>query len=348
MSVRAGDGLLGRVVGADGVPIDGLGPAVGSEARSLDADPPDPMRRSIIDRPLPTGVRVIDGLLTCAEGQRIGIYGEPGGGKSTLMAEIIRSAEVDVAVVGLIGERGREAREFVEHTLGAEGLARTTIVLATSDRPAMERMKAAHAATAIAEWHRDRGRRVLLMIDSVTRYARALREIGLSAGEPPTRRGYPSSTFARLPKLLERSGPGESGTITAFYTVLVEGDGSGDPIAEETRGILDGHLVLSAKLGAANHYPAVDVLASKSRVMNRVVSAEHGAAAGRVRTLMSRHAEAEFLIRMGEYQPGGDAETDEAVGKIDAINAFLRQKPGERAPFETTVATVRALAGAGR
>ena len=347
MEIAVGDAILGRVVDGLCRPADGRGPLAptGGARRPLECEPPPPMTRQLIARPMATGIRSVDGCLTCGEGQRIGIYGEPGGGKSTLIAQIVQGADADVVVIGLIGERGREAREFIEHTLDEGSRARTAIVLATSDRPALERVKAAQAATAVAEHFRDAGRRVLLIMDSVTRYARALREIGLAAGEPPTRRGYPASTFAVLPQLLERAGPGAEGTITAFYTVLVEGDGTNDPIAEETRGILDGHLVLSAKLAAANHYPAVDVLKSRSRVMDAVVDRSHVASAGRIRTLLARYGETEFLLRMGEYRPGADAETDEAVSKHPHIAAFLQQARDERTSLAETVAALHALSG---
>jgi type III secretion protein N (ATPase) len=292
---------------------------------------------------MPLGVRVIDGLLTVGDGQRLGIYGEPGGGKSSLMAQIVKGAQADICVMALIGERGREVREFVERHLGPEGMARSVLVVATSDRSAIERMQAAYAATAIAEHFRDEGRRVILLMDSVTRFARALREIGLAAGEPPTRRGFPPSVFASLPGLMERAGPGETGSITAFYTVLVEGDGGGDPIAEETRGILDGHIVLSPSLAAQNHYPAVDVLVSRSRVMGAVAAPEHVKAAGRFRQLLARYQEAEFLVQVGEYKSGSDALTDKAIARIDDLRGFLRQGEHETTPFEESVAWMQRL-----
>ena len=247
-------------------------------------------------------------------------------------------------MVALVGERGREVREFIEHSLGQEGLARTVVVVATSDRPAMERVSAALTATAVAEHFRDQGAKVLLFVDSVTRYARALREIGLAAGEPPTRRGFPPSVFASLPQLLERAGMGEAGSITAFYAVLVEGDGQGDPIAEETRSILDGHVILSRELAASGHYPAVDVLSSRSRVMPAVASAEHMAAAAKLRALLARYADIEFLIQVGEYKPGGDALADEAVRKIEALRSFLRQGTNERTEYKETLAWMARLA----
>ncbi len=337
--------LLGRVVDALGRPIDGRGPIGPGPMRPLYGEPPAALSRQLVAHLMPLGLRVMDGLLTVGEGQRIGIYGEAGGGKSTLVSQIVRGAAADVGVIALVGERGREVREFVEHSLGAQGLARSVVVVATSDRPAPERLSAALVATSIAEEFRDQGLKVLLFVDNVTRLARAGREIGLSAGEPPTRRGFPPSVFALLPQLMERAGPGERGSITAFYAVLVEGDGTGDPIAEETRGILDGHVILSRTLAAANHYPAIDVLMSRSRVMNAVTTKTHQRLAGRFRELMARHAEVEFLIQVGEYKPGADQLTDEAVEKIGDLRAFLRQGTDETTPFDETVGWMTQLVG---
>jgi type III secretion protein N (ATPase) len=344
MEAPVGDALLGRVVDGLGRPVDGRGPLLGSSTRPLHHSAPSPLARQLIARPLPVGLRAIDALLTCGEGQRIGIYGEPGAGKSSLVAQMVNGAEADVAVVALIGERGREVREFIENRLGAQGMARSVIVVATSDRSAIERVKAAYVATTIAEAFRDEGRRVLLMMDGITRFARALREIGLAAGEPPTRRGFPPSVFASLPQLIERAGPGERGSITAFYTVLVESDGTGDPIAEETRAILDGHLILSPQLASANHYPAIDVVASRSRVMDVVVSSGHSAYAGRVRELLGRYAEVEFLIQVGEYKSGTDPVADNAIAKINDIRRFLRQAANERSSFEESIRWMTQLA----
>ena len=330
--VPVGDHLLGRIIDALGQPIDGRGPLASFQSRPVSASPPPPMQRQMITRPLPLGLRVLDGLLTCAEGQRFGIYGEAGGGKSTLMSQIVKGSSADVAVVALVGERGREVREFIEHSLGADGLERSVVVVSTSDRPAAERVACAEAAPAIAEHFRDEGRRVLLFVDNVTRYARALREIGLAAGEPPTRRGFTPSVFSALPQLMERAGMGERGSITAFYAVLVE-DGSGDPIAEETRGILDGHIILARALAASGHYPAIDVLTSRSRVMNQVAGKEHIAAASRLRALLARYADVEFLVQVGEYKAGSDPLADEAISKIEALRAFLRQGGEEHTPF---------------
>lgn len=343
MRVPVGPGLLGRVLNALGEPLDG-GPWPPPDGTyPLQAPPPQPMARDIIKAPLQLGIRALDGLVTCARGQRIGIFGEPGVGKSTLLAQIVKGTEADVIVIGLIGGRGREVREFLERELGEEGRRRAVTVVATSDRPAIERVKAAYVATAIAEYFRDRGRSVLLLMDSVTRFARAQREIGLAAGEPPTRRGYPSSLFAVLPQLLERSGPGQGGAITGLYTVLMEGDGTQDPIAEEVRSILDGHVVLSPELAHRNHFPAIDVLKSRSRLMDAVVDPEHSRLAGQVRDLMARYAEVELLVRVGEYQRGSDPRADEAIARIDAINALLRQGQDERSTIADVQQRMRTL-----
>ncbi|CAK0762639.1 flagellum-specific ATP synthase FliI (fragment) [Gammaproteobacteria bacterium] len=296
-----------------------------------------------MSQPLPLGLRVLDGLLTCGEGQRMGIFAAAGGGKSTLLSSLVRGAQVDVCVLALIGERGREVREFLDRDLGPEGLARSVVVIATSDRTAMERAKAAYVATAVAEYFRDRNQRVLLLMDSVTRFARALREIGLAAGEPPTRRGFPPSVFATLPQLMERAGQSDKGSITALYTVLVEGDDMTEPVADETRSILDGHIVLSRKLASANHYPAIDVLASISRVMSAVATRDHKEAAGRLRNLLAKYQDVELLVKIGEYQKGSDPVADQALAKIDAINRFLRQGTDERSRFEDTLETLKAM-----
>jgi len=346
LQVPVGPGLLGRVIDSLGRPldVDERGPLPPSLSAPARGSAPPALSRRLIERPLSLGIRALDGLLACGEGQRIGIFGEPGAGKSSLVAQIVHSADVDITVIALIGERGREVREFIERHLTMAARSRAVVVVATSDRPAIERVKAAHVATAIAEQFRDSGARVLLVQDSITRFARALREIGLAAGEPPTRRGFPPSVFAELPVLLERSGPGARGTITAFYTVLVEGDGTADPIAEETRSILDGHIVLSTKLAQAGQYPAIDVSASLSRVMDRVVTAEHLRAARHVRQLLARYAEVEFLLQVGEYKPGADAMADEAVAKRDAIRAFLAQSADENSRWADTLVQLRRLA----
>ena len=345
--VPVGDGLLGRVLDGLGRPLDAdtNGPLQADRFYPVFADAPDPMRRRIIREPLSLGVRAIDALLTCGEGQRMGIFAAAGGGKSTLLGMLVKGTAADVIVIALIGERGREVREFIEHELGESGRKRSVIVCATSDKSSMERAKAAYVATAIAEYFRDQGRRVLFLMDSVTRFARAQREIGLAAGEPPTRRGYPPSVFATLPRLMERAGMNDKGSITALYTVLVEGDDMTEPIADETRSILDGHIILSRNLAAANHYPAIDVLASASRVQNNVVPAEHRAAAGRLRELMAKYAEVELLVKIGEYKRGGDATTDEAIDRIESIRGFLRQQTGERTTMADAVGGLCALTG---
>ncbi len=343
MDIPVGYELLGRVLDACGTPIDGKGPLTCSLRRPLMTLSPDPMTRRVISDPISLGVRAIDGFITCGNGQRLGLFGAPGVGKSSLLAQIIKQADVDIAVIALVGERGREVREFVEHTLGEEGMRRSVLVVATSDRPAMERLKSAYSATAIAEYFRDEGKRVLLIMDSVTRFARAQREIGLAAGEPPTRRGFPPSVFAILASLMERAGPGEIGTITGLYSILMEGDGTGDPVAEESRSILDGHIILDPKLADANHYPAIDVLASKSRLMGVLATREHKQLAGRIRDLMSRYKDAEFLIQVGEYKSGNDLRTDEAVAKIDTIKEFLRQTSEETSDIEGAIRWMQQL-----
>ena len=287
------------------------------------------------------GLRVLDGLLTCGKGQRMGIFAAAGGGKSTLLSMLIRNAVADVVVLALIGERGREVREFIEHDIGKEGLRNTVLVVATSDRPAMERMKAAHVATTIAEYFRDQGSKVLLLMDSVTRFARAQREIGLAAGEPPTRRGFPPSVFAALPQLMERAGQSDKGSITALYTVLVEGDDMTEPIADETRSILDGHIILSRQLAQTNHYPAIDVLASVSRVMDNIVDDEHKRLAGRMRQLLAKYKEVELLLKIGEYKSGADAGADDAIARIEGINNFLQQGQRETSTLEETMEQMR-------
>jgi len=343
--VGVGPHLLGQV-------LDGLGnsfdapdhPEEPAERYPVYADAPDPMKRRIVDTPLSMGVRAIDGLLTCGEGQRMGIFAAAGGGKSTLLAKLIRSASVDVTVLALIGERGREVREFIERDLGEEGLAKSVLVVATSDRPAMERAKAAFVATTIAEYFRNQGKRVLLLMDSVTRFARAQREIGLAAGEPPTRRGYPPSVFATLPKLMERSGQSDKGSITAMYTVLVEGDDMTEPVADETRSILDGHIILSRKLAAANHYPAIDVLRSTSRVMDAIVNTEHKAAASKAREWLAKYEENELLIKIGEYEKGSDALADEALEKIEPLRNILKQGTHEDSHLNDAISSFSSLA----
>ena len=342
-TVGVGNGLLGRVLDGLGRPIDfsEKGPLAVERYYPVYADPPNPLERRIISEPITLGVRSLDALLTCGEGQRMGIFAAAGGGKSTLLAQIVRNTEADVTVLALIGERGREVREFIEKDLGEEGLARSVVVCSTSDRSAMERLKAAYVATTIAEYFRDKGRKVLLLMDSVTRFGRAQREIGLAAGEPPTRRGFPPSVFSELPKLMERAGNSAKGSITALYTVLVEGDDLTEPIADETRSILDGHIVLSRRLAEKNHYPAIDVLSSISRCQNAIVTKEHRNLSQRLREILSKYQEVELLLKIGEYAKGSDAATDEAIAKIDKVNAFLRQGLTEKIDFSSTLAKLK-------
>ncbi|ASK99371.1 type III secretion system ATPase SctN [Xanthomonas citri] len=337
LAVPVGPALLGRVLDGLGEPSDGQGAIACDTWVPIQAQAPDPMRRRLIEQPMPTGVRIVDGLTTLGEGQRMGIFAAAGVGKSTLMGMFARGTQCDVNVIVLIGERGREVREFIELILGADGLARSVMVCATSDRSSIERAKAAYVGTAIAEYFRDRGLRVLLMMDSLTRFARAQREIGLAAGEPPTRRGFPPSVFAELPRLLERAGMGENGSITAFYTVLAEDDTGSDPIAEEVRGILDGHLILSREIAAKNQYPAIDVLASLSRVMSQIVPSDHSQAAGKLRRLLAKYNEVETLVQVGEYRQGSDAVADEAIDRIDAIRDFLSQPTDQLSAYDSTL-----------
>lgn len=343
-SVGVGPGLKGRVLDGLGQFVDGKSDVFEPETfYPVYKDPPDPMKRRVIDTALPLGIRALDGLLTCGEGQRMGIFAAAGGGKSTLLSMLVKGAAVDVTVLALIGERGREVREFIEHDLGPEGMARSVIVVATSDKSSMERAKAAFVATAIAEYFRDQGQKVLFLMDSVTRFARAQREIGLAAGEPPTRRGFPPSVFANLPKLMERVGMNDRGSITALYTVLVEGDDMNEPVADETRSILDGHIILSRKLAAANHYPAIDVLTSKSRVMDAVTSKEHVQMARRINKWLATYADVELLVKVGEYKKGSDPEADVAIAKYRPINEFLQQGTDEFDTFDTMLKKLGAL-----
>jgi type III secretion protein N (ATPase) len=344
LSVPVGPKLLGRVIDSLGQPIDGKGPILCDEERPVFALPPTPMEREMIEHPLPTGVKVIDGMITLGQGQRMGIFAPAGVGKSTLMGMLARGTQCDISVIALIGERGREVREFIEIILGETGMARSVVVCATSDRSSIERAKAAHVATAVAEYYRDQGLKVLLMMDSLTRFARAQREIGLAAGEPPARRGYPPSVFAEIPRLLERAGMGARGSITALYTVLAEDESNSDPIAEEVRGILDGHMILSRKIAARNQYPAIDVLGSLSRVMTQIVPPEHQAANGKMRRLMAKYDEMETLIQMGEYRPGADALADEAVSKNEMIRSFVCQATDDLWSFERTLQALHQVA----
>jgi len=345
-SVEVSEELQGRILDGMGRLSDGGPPLTKPGVLwPIYNDPPPPMTRKVINKPLPMQVRVLDGLLTVGEGQRVGVFAAAGVGKSTILSQLVKGADVDIRVIALIGERGREVREFVEHSLGPEGMAKSIVVCATSDRSSLERARAAYLATSIAEYFRDQDKKVLLLMDSVTRFARALREIGLSAGEPPARQGFPPSVFSTLPRLLERSGMGPRGSITALYTVLVEGDDMTEPIADETRSILDGHIILSRDLAAANHFPAVDVLASASRVMSMIDTPDHLKMAGRIRELMSAYKRSELLVKIGEYKKGADPLIDEALDKWPRIQRFLRQATTEFTTFDETQNQLRALIG---
>jgi len=346
LRVGVGDGLIGRVLDGLGRPIDGLGPLDITALRSVNAEAPDPMSRSVISEPLQTGVRAIDGLCTLGKGQRITISAGSGVGKSTLLGMLARHVHTDVNVVCLVGERGREVREFIERSLGAEGLARSVLVVATSDRSPSVQIKAAQTATTIAEAFRDEGRDVLLMMDSLTRLAHAQRQVGLAAGEPPTTRGYTPSVFALLPTLLERAGPGVGrGSITGIYTVLVEADDHNDPIADAARGIVDGHLVLTRKLANRGHFPAIDVLQSLSRLMPHLVSEQDATASRNFRELMAVWRENEDLIRLGAYRKGTSPEIDRAMVAKKSIDTFLRQRSTDSATLDSALSSVRAIAG---
>ncbi|MBD2870739.1 flagellar protein export ATPase FliI [Paenibacillus arenilitoris] len=334
LSVQVGSELLGKVLDGLGNPLDGSMLPRRMPHYSTHNEPSNPLMRPRVVEPLGIGVRAIDGLLTVGRGQRVGIFAGSGVGKSTLLGMIARNTSADVNVIALIGERGREVLEFVEKDLGPEGLARSVVIVATSDQPALIRMKGALIATSIAEYFRDRGLDVMLMMDSVTRYAMALREVGLAIGEPPATRGYTPSVFAALPKLLERAGTGPTGSITAFYTVLVDGDDMNEPIADAVRGILDGHIVLSRHLAHKGHFPAIDVLASVSRVMKEIVTEEQQDAANEMKKLLSIYKDSEDLINIGAYQKGSNAEIDTALQSIDAIHGFTKQKTNEKVSLE--------------
>ena len=336
LCVNVGPDLLGKTVDGLGRPLDGSSLDY-YERYPVDAPSPDPLQRIIIDTILPLGVKAVDGLLTIGKGQRVGIFAGSGVGKSTLMGMFARNTRADINVIALVGERGREVLDFVQKDLGEEGMARSILVVATSDQPAMLRKKCPSVATGIAEYFRDQGYDVLLMMDSLTRFAMAQREIGLAVGEPPVARGYTPSIYAELPKLLERSGNFEKGSITGVYTVLVEGDDTNEPIADTVRGILDGHIVLSRSLAAANHYPAIDVGASVSRLMADIVSDEHRQMAGRVRDIMSIYNKNADLVSIGAYKPGTNPKLDYALGKMDAINSFLKQGVDESFGYEEIV-----------
>lgn len=345
LHIKVGPELLGRVLDGLGNPLDieTHGPLKLEESFSVINPPPDPLTRNMIEDPISVGVRALDGILTCGRGQRIGIFAAAGGGKSTLLGMMARYAQADVNVISLIGERGREVREFIENDLGEEGLKRSVIIVSTSDQAAQLRLNAAYVGTAIAEYFREQGKTVILMMDSVTRFARALREIGLAAGEPPARAGYTPSVFATLPRLLERSGNSDKGSITAFYTILVAGDDLNEPVSDEVRSILDGHIILSSELARQYHYPAIDVLSSVSRILSSVTSEDHRKLIGQVREVLANYKKNELLIRIGEYKPGSDKAADFAIKYIDKVNRFLKQKVDEKSTFEESLNQLQVL-----
>ncbi len=347
LSIRCGPGLLGRVLDGLGRPMDAGPPLVGGEycRWPLMRPAPDPLTRKRVTEPLPMGLRAIDGLLTVGRGQRVGLFAGSGVGKSTLMGQIARGTEAEVIVIALIGERGREVADFLEEVLGEEGRKRAVVVVATSDAPSLVRLKSAYVATAVAEYFRDQGCDVLLMMDSVTRFARAQREVGLAAGEPPARQGYPPSVFSMLPRLLERTGNNDRGSITALYTVLVAGSDMEEPIADEVRGILDGHILLSRELASRNHWPAIDVLPSLSRVMGAVTEKEHRESAGKFREVLATYESRRDLISLGAYEYGSDEKVDLAIDYIEELEGYLRQGQEERSSFEEALEGLRDLFG---
>ncbi len=336
LKVPVGEELLGKTLDGLGNPIDECELDF-QEYYSVLAAPPDPMKRKLIDQVLPLGVKAVDGMITVGKGQRIGIFAGSGVGKSTLLGMFARNTKADINVIALIGERGREVREFIERDLGEEGMKRSVVVVATSDKPALIRKKAAQTATAIAEYFRDKGKDVLLMMDSLTRFSMAQREIGLASGEPPVTRGYPPSVYSEMPKLLERAGYAETGSITGLYTVLVDGDDFNEPITDTARGILDGHIMLTRKMANKNHYPAIDVLQSISRVMSSIVTKEHKEVSGKLKMVLATYNEAEDLINIGAYKNGSNKSIDYAISKIEAVNDFLRQRVDEKLDFNQVV-----------
>ena len=336
LKVPVGEELLGRSLDGLGRPLDGKELHL-KETYPIEAPPPDALKRKMISEVLPLGVKAVDGMLTVGKGQRIGIFAGSGVGKSTLMGMFARNTKADINVIALIGERGREVREFIERDLGEEGMKRSVLVIATSDKPALIRNKAAKTATAIAEYFRDQGKDVLLMMDNMTRFCMAQREIGLASGEPPVTRGYPPSVYSELPKVLERAGNSEKGSITGLYAVLVDGDDFNEPISDTARGVLDGHIILSRKLGHKNHYPAIDVLQSISRCMSSIAAKEHKKAAGRLKNVLATYNEAEDLINIGAYKEGSNSEIDFAISKIRQVNEFLMQDVESKYQFEDEV-----------
>lgn len=341
LQVKVGECLLGRVLDGLGNTIDEKGHLPTMKTYPVNAAPPNPLHRTKITEPLSLGIKAIDGLLTCGNGQRLGIFSGSGVGKSTLLGAIARNTQADVNVIALIGERGREVNEFLENDLKEEGLKKSVVIIATSDQPALVRMKGALLATSIAEYFRDQGKNVLLLMDSLTRFSMALREIGLAIGEPPVTKGYTPSVFAVLPKLLERSGTSKKGSITGLYTVLVDGDDMNDPIADAVRGILDGHIVLSRKLANKSHYPAIDILSSISRIMPNISSKEHVLNANRIKEVLAEYKEAEDLINIGAYAKGSNSRIDYAIEKIDAINKLLKQDTNEKFSYDETVEIIK-------
>ena len=337
LQVPVSEELLGLTLDGVGEPMNADSLGADCAHYSVEAAPPDPLSRKIIDEVLTLGVKAVDGLLTIGKGQRIGVFAGSGVGKSTLMGMFARNTKADINVIALIGERGREVREFIERDLGEEGMIRSVVVVATSDKPALIRKKAAQTATAIAEYFRDQGKDVLLMMDSLTRFSMAQREIGLASGEPPVSRGYPPSVYAQMPKLLERAGNSDRGSITGLYTVLVDGDDFNEPITDTARGILDGHIVLSRQMAQKNHYPAIDILQSISRVMSSIITKEHKVAAGKMKQVLATYQEAEDLINIGAYKAGSNPDIDFAIDKIRAVNAFLQQQTDEKFTFEESL-----------
>lgn len=345
LSVNCTDALIGRIIDAVGAPLDDKGPIPKGEKRNIAGEPVNPLTRPAIKDILPMGVKAIDGMLTIGRGQRMGIFAGSGVGKSTLMGMIAREVKADINVIALVGERGREVLEFIQRDLGPKGMARSVLVVATSDQPAMMRNKCPMTATAIAEYFKDKGLNVLLMMDSLTRYAMAQREIGLATGEAPIARGYTPSIYTTMPKLLERAGNFEKGSITGIYTVLVEGDDTNEPISDTVRGIIDGHIILSRKVAAKNHYPAIDILGSVSRLMNEIAPKEQKQAAARLRNLLSLYEDNFDLISIGAYKKGSNKALDESISKIDRINGFLTQEIDDSFEFDDTVKLLKEAVG---